>query len=326
MRTLCVLFVSACAFAQTPATTPPKAPAPKAATPITIAPGGPATVGAPAATVTPETAGASPAPAADPNQVVASVGDLKITRAQFELFLAGLPDELKNMRSGAGKRNLIRSVIEVHQIAAEARRVQFDKDKKTAAQLEFQYEQVLANYFLRAEMAKAMADEGGLRAWYERNLPNYQQLKARHILIRTPGSVVPLRAGATELTEEEALAKAKEVREKLVAGADFAEIAGAVSDDAGSAARGGELGFFGPGQMVAPFEQAAWVLRPGEISQPVKSDFGYHIIQLQEQRIKPFEEVKEEVREKSYPEFRLALLDEIRKKYRAWIDEDYFAR
>jgi parvulin-like peptidyl-prolyl isomerase len=145
-------------------------------------------------------------------------------------------------------------------------------------------------------------------------------------LIRTPGSVVPVREGSKELSEEEALAKAKEIRDKLVAGADFAQVAGAVSDDTGSAARGGELGFFGPGQMVAPFEQAAWALKPGEISQPVKSDFGFHIIQLLEQRIRPFEEVKEEVREKSYPELRLALLDDIKKKTPVWVDEDYFAK
>jgi peptidyl-prolyl cis-trans isomerase C len=293
---------------------------PKPARPITISPSAPAAVGAPVAS-----AQNSPTPA-DPNQVVATVGDRKITRGEFELFVAGLPPELKNMSYGPGKKNLIRSIVEIEQINVEARRTAFDKDPTTAAHLKFQNEQILANYFLRAEMAKAMADEAGLRAYYDRNLPNYQQLKARHILIRTPGSVVPVREGAKELTGEEALAKANEVREKLVAGADFAEVAAAVSDDTGSAARGGELGFFGPGQMVAPFEQAAWTLKPGEISQPVKSDFGYHIIQLQEQRIRSFEEVKEEVREKSYPEFRMVLLDEIRKKTKAWIDEDYFAR
>jgi peptidyl-prolyl cis-trans isomerase C len=325
MRTLCFLFVSTCALAQTPAPKPsaqpvPAAvqPAPKPATPITIVPGGPAVVGAPA-----NLPAAAPA---DPNQVVATAGEIKITRAQFELFVAGLPAELKSMAVGAGKRNVIQNILDVHRVAAEARRIEYDKDEKNAAQLKFQQEQTLANSFIRAEMAKLMNDEAGLRAWYDRNLPNYQQIKARHILIRTPGSVVPVREGSKELTAEEALAKAKEVREKLVAGADFAQIAGAVSDDTGSGQRGGELGFFGPGQMVAAFEQAAWTLKPGEISQPVKSDFGYHIIQLQEQRIRPFEEVKEEVREKSYPELRVALLDEIKNKTKVWVDEEYFAR
>jgi parvulin-like peptidyl-prolyl isomerase len=90
--------------------------------------------------------------------------------------------------------------------------------------------------------------------------PTDEQVWARHILVET---------------EEEANA----IYERLQAGEDFAELAGELSQGTGSGAVGGDLGWFGRGAMVAPFEEAAFSLEVGEISEPVKSDFGYHIIQ-----------------------------------------------
>ena len=72
------------------------------------------------------------------------------------------------------------------------------------------------------------------------------------------------------------------LRQEIEAGEDFAELAGVVSDDEGSAARGGDLGFFGRGQMVAPFEEAAFALAPGELSEPVQTRYGWHLIKVEE--------------------------------------------
>src|ERR1017187_9098563 len=80
-----------------------------------------------------------------------------------------------------------------------------------------------------------------------------------------------LKKDAKELTDEEALAKAQEIRKKLVDGADFATLAKAESDDAGSGANGGDLGTFGKGRMVPAFEQVAFTIAVGELSEPVKS-------------------------------------------------------
>jgi peptidyl-prolyl cis-trans isomerase SurA len=101
------------------------------------------------------------------------------------------------------------------------------------------------------------------------------QTRARHILVRTSEVV----------SENEARRRLADLRERIVNGkADFAELAKVHSDDTGSAARGGELDWIYPGDTVPDFERALQELKPGEISQPVKTPFGYHLIQVLERR------------------------------------------
>lgn len=269
---------------------------------------------------------AAPAKPAADDPVVASSGDVKITKSHFENFVAGLPDYLKSMGVGPARKNLAQQMLDVMQVASEARAQHYNDDPKIAAQLAFQAEQALANAYLSAEMQKALADEANIRDFYERNKSIYKQVHARHILIRLPGSVVPLREGQKEKTEAEALAHAQELRKRLVAGEDFTVIAKAESDDAGSGANGGDLGFFSAGQMVAPFEQAAFALKDKEISEPVRTQFGFHIIQTLETKERPFEEVKAEIKEKSGTELRQKFMQEIRRKYPVTLDEAYFAK
>ncbi len=93
---------------------------------------------------------------------------------------------------------------------------------------------------------------------------------------------VPPAREQVERTDAEALALAEEIRQRLLAGEDFAKLAEEYSDDTGSGANGGDLGWFGPGAMVASFDAAAFSLPIGEISEPIKTQFGYHIIEVLE--------------------------------------------
>ena len=109
-----------------------------------------------------------------------------------------------------------------------------------------------------------------------------EQVKASHILVET---------------EEEA----NDIKKQLDEGGDFGELAAEYSTDPSNAQQGGDLGFFGKGQMVAPFEEAAFSMEPGEISEPVQTDFGYHIIKVEdktEAQEAKLEDVSEEIREK----------------------------
>lgn len=137
--------------------------------------------------------------------------------------------------------------------------------------------------------------EADLKAYYTQNAERYTQpeeRRARHILVKAERE-----APAAE--RERARAQAEELRAQVVAKpSDFAAVAKARSDDPGSAEEGGDLGFFGRGAMVRPFEDAVFALKPGEISPVVESDFGYHVIQLEEIRggqAQPFEDVRAEV-------------------------------
>lgn len=104
-----------------------------------------------------------------------------------------------------------------------------------------------------------------------------EQVRARHIL-------VSVAADASEADEQAALSKAISLTQRLQAGEDFAELAQQFSDDTGSGQQGGDLGFFARGQMVAEFEEVAFSLPIGQISDPVRSQFGYHIIEVLEQQ------------------------------------------
>src|SRR5579863_10171829 len=125
---------------------------------------------------------------------------------------------------------------------------------------------------------------------YEAHKGEMDQLHARHILIRFQGSAVPLRLNQKDLTDAEALEKAKDLRAKILAGAKFTEVAQAESDDVGSGQNGGDLDPFGHGAMIPEFEKAAFALKVGELSQPVRSAFGYHLILVETHTTKTFDD------------------------------------
>lgn len=112
-----------------------------------------------------------------------------------------------------------------------------------------------------------------------------EQLSASHLL----------KMAKTEAEFEKALEDVKALRERLHSGEDFAEVVRLESDDKGN---DGNLGTFGKGRMVPEFEKAAYALKPGELSEPVRTQFGWHLIQLHEripEKITPFEEISEKV-------------------------------
>ncbi len=114
------------------------------------------------------------------------------------------------------------------------------------------------------------------KGYYENNKEKYvhkEQVRASHILIKID----------KKTTEQAAKAKIEEIKKELDKGADFAELAKKYSQD-GSASNGGDLGFFGKGQMVPEFEKAAFSLKKGEISNPVKTQFGFHLIKVTDKR------------------------------------------
>jgi peptidyl-prolyl cis-trans isomerase D len=132
----------------------------------------------------------------------------------------------------------------------------------------------------------AANDDAAVKAVYEAKKAQYTELKASHILFKAE----------TENQVKEAILKAQALRAKLVAGQDFAKTATELSEDPSAKANKGDLGWFKSGQMVKPFEDAALTLKQGELSQPVRTIHGIHLIRLEGRKERSFEDVKEELR------------------------------
>ena len=142
---------------------------------------------------------------------------------------------------------------------------------------------------------KITVDPTEVKKYYDTNQTQFdkgERVRASHILVKFDPHV------ATDKERADAKAKIEAIQKKLKNGADFAELAKKESDDTGSAVRGGDLGFFQRGAMVPPFEEAAFKAKPGEVTDIVESQFGYHIIKVFEKKsagLVPFEEAKGEI-------------------------------
>ncbi|MGE5232899.1 MAG: peptidyl-prolyl cis-trans isomerase [Acidobacteriota bacterium] len=152
-------------------------------------------------------------------------------------------------------------------------------------------EQRVVDYLLvdNAKLAAGLnVSEADARAYYDQHKDEFnqeEQVHARHILI-LPND---------KRTDAQAKALLEQAKAKLEKGADFAALAKELSEDPGSKDRGGDLGYFGRGRMVKEFEDAAFAAKPGEIVGPIKSEFGWHLIKVEDHRpggLRPFEDVR----------------------------------
>ncbi|MGA2597306.1 MAG: peptidylprolyl isomerase [Bryobacteraceae bacterium] len=269
---------------------------------------------------------AAPAVKLPPDAVVLTIGDRKITRAEFESFIASLPDQYKAAASGPQRRKFAEQYADLEAMAVEARKRKIDQKPSVQQMLAIQTDQMLANQLYQDVAANTKPDDAAMKAYYEQHKNDSIEVKARHILIRFKGSAVPLKPDEKDLTPEEALAKATSLREKIVKGADFGALAKAESDDAGSGANGGDLGSFQKGRMVKEFDEAAFTLPIGEISQPVKSQFGYHIIQVESRGPQSYDQMKENIEKKLKTEMTQKTVADVKKGIPVTINDDYFGK
>jgi peptidyl-prolyl cis-trans isomerase C len=302
LQLLLFLTPVACLLAQTP---PPPKPT------VTLSTETPHATAAPPAKVPPET-------------VVLTVGEEKITAADLDHLIDMIPEQVRNQARTTGRRQFGDNVVRLKIMVQEARRRKLEDTQAFKDQLAFQGENLLAQMLYQNILATAKPDDATTRAYYDEHKSDYVEVKARHILIRFKGSPVPLRAGEKELTEEEALAKAQDIRKKLADGGDFDALAKAESDDVGSGSKGGDLGTFGHGRMVPAFETVAFSLPVGQLSDPVKSQFGYHIIKVETRQEKTYPEVRADIEKKLQPEMAKKEVEALRTATPVVMDPNYF--
>ena len=173
------------------------------------------------------------------------------------------------------------------------------------------------------EDLKTSIPDAEVRQFFDEHKQEFERVQARHVLIRSPDSRVPIRPGQQALTEDQAKAKAQDICARLTAGGDFAKIAREESDDVGSGQDGGDLGSFGHGKMVQIFEQTAFSLKKGEISKPVRSPFGWHVIQVVE-RFDTSEKMAEQIRDVIGPRKTTQIIVEMEHSEKPMVDAGFF--
>jgi parvulin-like peptidyl-prolyl isomerase len=274
--------------------------------------------------------GQTPAPkpaleqAGDP--VVITIGTMKVTKGEYEQFINALPPQIQTEAKGPNKRKVAEQYAELRMMAEEARKRKIDQTPATKVQIAFQIDQMLAQMLFRDLQATVKVDDASVQKYYNEHKAEYEEVKARHILVRFKDSRVPLREGQKELSDAEALAKAQELKKKLDAGGDFAALAKTESDDTGTGAQGGDLGQFGRGQMVPEFDTAAFKQDVGKVGEPVRSAFGYHLIKVEERKSKTLADMKDQIEKQLRPELAKQEVEAIKKANAIGVDDAYFGK
>lgn len=219
-------------------------------------------------------------PARADDKVLAKVNGVEIKESDVALAEEELAPSLQQMDPATRKENVLGFLIDLQIVAKAAEDKKIENTDDFKKRLTFTRKRLMMDSLLAAE-GKAATTEEALKKVYEeaaKQITGDVEVHARHILV-------------------EAEAEAKAVVEELKKGADFAELAKKKSKDPG-ASDGGDLGFFTKEQMVPEFSAVAFTLEPGKISDPVKSQFGWHVIKVEEKRNRkapPIDQVKGQI-------------------------------
>jgi peptidyl-prolyl cis-trans isomerase C len=261
-----------------------------------------------------ETAPAAPDAAAaakpvDPNAVVATIGGKPITEADLAMAEGELSQQFAQLPAEQRRAAALSAAIEIKVMAAKAVADGLDKDADFQRRAAFLQERALHGEIVEKEVVDKITDDE-VRARYDKEIaaqPAVNEVHARHILVKT---------------KEEAEGIIKE----LDGGAKFEDLANKHTTDPSGKTSGGDLGWFGPGQMVPEFEKAAMALEPGSYTkEPVQTQFGWHVIKVEDKRPKQppaFEQVKDQIRSAVLRDKYFALVKELRAAAKVEIPDE----
>lgn len=240
-------------------------------------------------------------------KVLATVGNTEITSDYIDEIIARYPAQQQAMlASDEGKRQVLEQAIAFELMSEFAKETGLDKTEEFKDQLNKFAKELLAQMVMKKTLSSVTVTDDEAKAFYEEHKENFVELEtvtAKHILVAS---------------EEEA----KKVEEEIASGSITFEDAANKYSSCPSKEQGGNLGSFSKGMMVPEFEEAAFNSEIGTVSEPVKTQFGYHLIKVEdktEAKTKAFEDVKEQVvnmliQERQQKKY-LELIKELREKY-----------
>lgn len=227
-------------------------------------------------------AGTTKGSAAGSEKVVMHVNGEPVTEKEFILFLEQAPGDTKAFyETPEGKQALAAELAKLKMLEQEGRRLGVDKDPDVVERINLTRSNIIAGFALR-KIVPAPTD-ARIQQEFEKEKKNFETVDLRHIVVAYQGSRFPARSGAA-LSAEAAMRKAQALLQRIRGGASFESIAQGESDDQNSAKQGGLIGPVPAGSMPPELDKVAMKLKPGEVSQPVKSDFGIHIFKAGERK------------------------------------------
>lgn len=211
---------------------------------------------------------AVPAYAAD-DTIVATINGNAITEADLKVAEAEIGSDMGSMPEDQKRMSLLEFLIDNQLFAEAAEEVKLGQGPEFETRLKYLRRRALREMYFEKVIKGAVSDADARKMYDDqvKLLKPEEEINARHILV-------------------ESEAKAKEIKAALDKGGDFAKLAKENSKDPGSKDNGGDLGYFGRGQMVPQFEQVVFTLKPGEISAPLQTQFGWHIVKVEDRRKK----------------------------------------
>ena len=213
------------------------------------------------------------------DEILAQVGDSRLTASRLAMMIDLMPPQIQVMlRSNEQmKKELINRWVEINLIVQEALAAKIDQDPVVMLKIDEMRNRILVEMLISKKLdtgTEVPPEE--IAAYYAAHSSEYEQgeqVQAQHILIRLDAD-----AGAAE--QEKARKSIAMIQERLKKGDSFADLAAQYSEDPGSKNKGGNLGYFGRGQLVKEFEDACFATKPGEISEPVRTGFGWHLVHV----------------------------------------------
>jgi len=247
----------------------------------------------------------------DPTDVLVRRGDAEVTVADLDAVAATLPEEVRaGVLTDPQRLDMfLQNILTTRSVAREARRQGLDEDPEISARIRTQTEETLARALIERQLAGYAPDwDEAAREQYLINKASYQTGERRtiaHILIKAD----------EDTSAEEAQARAAELRQRALDGENFSVLAEEYSEDAGSKDNGGVYEAIARGQMVKPFEEAMFALDPpGDLSDVVKTEFGFHVIKLIDVH---------ESRALTFEEARPALIEILKERWRNTAQSDF---
>ncbi len=248
------------------------------------------------------------------NNVLAKVQDIEITKQHLMNIMRSLPQQqMMEVSTEEGRKKLLEEIISSELFYLNASEQQLDQEEEFKQIVEEAKHSLLQRFAVQKLLENIIVSDEEMKVYYEENKESFvasEEVRAKHILV----------------ADED---KAKEIKEEIASGAKSFDDAAKEYSTCPSKEKGGDLGFFGKGRMVPEFDKAAFELEVGTVSDIVSTQFGHHIILVEEKKesaVKPFEQVTEQIKQTlvrgKQQEVYSGKVNELKEKYNVKINED----